>query len=371
MRNVFQTYEIQLETVGPLYIGFGQEIGKKEYAFLQGKKQVAVLEPQKLYGLLKEKKLLGAYEKFIMGTSRLDVGSWLEMNHVSPKEYLACQRYILDAGDAVTDKKSKLEIREFVKDAYGKPYIPGSSLKGMLRTVLLAQNIIEESGRYHDVKDNITETLKRNIRPNRNICNREARDMEIEFFNILERLAKRKEDAVNDFMSGMVVGDSEPLEMDDFILCQRIELHSDGKERRLNVLRESLRPETKVKFVLTIDNRKCNLGKTQIEQAISEFGNMYYQCFLKKFGFPRQKENSVWLGGGVGFVSKTEIYPLFGERHGVDVTAKIFQGTKVPEKHKHFKDKQLGVSPHVCKVTYYHGKKYQIGQCSLRVQERQ
>ena len=36
-----------------------------------------------------------------------------------------------------------LEVGEFVKDAYGCPYVPGSSFKGMLRTVLLSA-LIEE-----------------------------------------------------------------------------------------------------------------------------------------------------------------------------------------------------------------------------------
>lgn len=366
MKSVFQTYEVQLEITGPLYIGSGQEIGKKEYAFLQSRKQVAVLEPQKLYALLKRKKLLHPYEKFMLGTSRLDVGSWLEMNGVNQEEYLACRKYMLDAGDAVVDSKSKLEIREFVKDAYGKPYIPGSSLKGMLRTVLLAQNIMEESGRYRDTK----EKIKQNMRPSRNVYQREAKSMEAEFFNILRRSVK-KENAVNDFMSGVVVSDSEPLDTDDLILCQRIELHSDGREKKLNVLRESLRPGTKVKFTLTLDTGKCSLDRKKIEQAVNDFGSMYYQCFLKKFGFSRPNENSIWLGGGVGFVSKTEIYPLFGEKQGVDITAKIFKETKVPDKHKHVKDRQLGVSPHVCKVTYYQGKRYQMGVCSIRLREKE
>ena len=61
-------------------------------------------------------------------------------------------------------------------------------------------------------------------------------------------------------------------------------------------------------------------------------------------------DETVFLGGGSGFVSKTVIYSLLGEREGVQAVQDIFDKTYVPKEHKHYKDCRLGVSPHVLKM---------------------
>lgn len=38
----------------------------------------------------------------------------------------------------------------------------------------------------------------------------------------------------------------------------------------------------------------------------------------------RGKPNTVFLGGGSGFVSKTVVYPMFGEKEGIEITKDIF-----------------------------------------------
>ena len=114
--------------------------------------------------------------------------------------------------------------------------------------------------------------------------------------------------------------------VDDLVLCQRVELHTDGKERKLNMLREMLRPGTKIRFQVTIDASICDMTEKDINQAVSYFGKNYFECFLQKYpGMDAPSEQSVWLGGGAGFVTKTEVYPLFGTSPGVELTARIFK----------------------------------------------
>ena len=56
---------------------------------------------------------------------------------------------------------------------------------------------------------------------------------------------------------------------------------------------------------------------------------------------------------------------ISGDGFAVD----IFRVTGVPQNHKHREDRKKGVSPHVCKVAYYKGKRYQMGLCLARVLE--
>ncbi len=368
MKKVLEQYELELTAAGPVYIGSGKEIGKKEYAFSPWEKQIRVMDMAKLCQLLNQKKLMSQYEKFILGNSRDDLGKWLEKNHVSRQEYQNCVRYRLGCQDAVIDSRSKLAVLEFVKDAYGMPYVPGSSVKGMLRTMLLAYDIACDSGKYKGVKRDISGALSRNQRKNRTVCRMESAAMEQACYRTLHRLEKVPNHAVNDRMAGMTVSDSEPLSMEDLVLCQRTELHTDGKEKKLNVLREVLQPETVIRTSLTIDSDICGITKEYLEEAMTYFGEMYYECFLKKYpDMDRPSQDMVWLGGGTGFVTKTEVYPLFGREEGLETTVNIFKATGAPDNHKHFSDRKLGVSPHICKVTYYEGKRYQMGLCHAKI----
>lgn len=372
MKNILKVYDLSLTVAGPIYIGSGREIGKKEYAFSPWQKQISVMDMSKLCQLLNQKKLVPQYGKFMLGNSKDDMGKWLEKNNVSKKEYQSCIRYRLGCQDAVIDSHSKLSVLEFVKDAYGMPYVPGSSIKGMLRTILLAYDIANNSEKYKEVKSKISSTLENNHRIFRNICKTESSMLENTCYKTLHRLPKDQKNAVNDSLAGMIVSDSKPLPIESLVLCQRTELHTDGKERKLNVLRETLCPGTVIHASLTIDSSVCGITKEYLEQAISSFGQMYYQCFLKKYqDMDMPAENSVWLGGGTGFATKTEVYPLFGKEEGLETVVNIFKATGVPDNHKHFADKKLGVSPHICKVAYYEGKRYQMGLCHAKITKSQ
>ncbi|MCI8827030.1 MAG: type III-A CRISPR-associated RAMP protein Csm5 [Lachnospiraceae bacterium] len=368
MKDVLKVYNIKLITDGPVFIGSGKEIGKKEYVFLKDKNQIGVMEQSKLFILLKEKGLLSEYSKFMMGNSRDDVGVWLKKNHVSENEYKQCQKYLLDCKDAVIESHSKLSVMEFIKDAYGLPYIPGSSVKGMLRTVLLAYDLKNYSRKYQIDKKRIMADSKGKTK--NTYLKKEASSIENICFRTISRESTKETDAVNDILSGMIVSDSQPLKIDDLILCQRIERHVDGQERKLNVLREALRPEKEIRFQITMDTSICKITKEYLCNAIEYFGKMYYEYFLRKYSiFSLPDKNAVWLGGGVGFLSKTEVYPMFGEKEGIDITTKIFRDTKVPNQHKHYMDSCWNVSPHICKMTYYQKKRYQMGLCHIVIEE--
>lgn len=169
-------------------------------------------------------------------------------------------------------------------------------------------------------------------------------------------------------MSGIIVGDSEPLSREDIILCQKWEQHTDGTYKTLNILRECIKPGTVIKSTLTIDETLCNIKKEDILEAVQLFYEQYYQNFQKKFSrSDRRKPNTVFLGGGSGFVSKTVIYPLFGEKEGIETVKNIFDRTNVPKTHQHYKDTRIGVSPHILKCTRYQGKEYMMGECELNI----
>lgn len=366
--DYLKTYKIIINTLSPLFIGSGESIGKKEYVFHKFNNKVLIPDLHKLYKGLKELNLLREYEKYLLHDGR-DLFAWFRANNVDNKDYQQWMKYSLDSGDAVFEDRGKKEIQLFIKDSYGCPYIPGSSLKGAIRTILLSDAILKNNNQYSTVKRNI-----KNARYNgKRYLNNEVKNIESQGFNTLERKKDKPDDAVNDSLTGIRISDSKPLSVNNLVLCQKIDVAVDGSENKLNTLRESLKPNTNIEFVLTIDTQLCKYTVEDILDAVNNFYQCYYGAFLKAFRIPTSNmKNLLYLGGGSGYVSKTISYPLYGKDEGVKVVSDIIQNTlhpKVKKEHKHDRDVLLGVSPHMLKCTRYNNHLYEMGLCSFEIIE--
>lgn len=363
MERKLKTYQLHLTVKGPVFIGDGNEIQKKEYVFLN-KNTIGVVDGAKIYALAKKMHLQREFEKFMIEDTREDLKHWCLRNHVSVIDLKSCMKYVENVGDR-SEEKGKLQIMTCITDPYGNPYVPGSSIKGMLRTILLSRDIIRNKEKYESDIRQMRKDLEIQ-RPSRRILSSNITKIEKKAFCTSRYV--NDEEAEIDVMSGIIISDSEPLSRDDVILCQKWEQHTDGTYKTLNLLRECLKPETVIKCTLTIDETLCNIKIEDILEAIQLFYDRYYEVFQKKFPrTDRGKTNTVFLGGGSGFVSKTTIYSLFSPKEGVEIVKNIFDKTGVPKIHQHYKDTRMGVSPHILKCTRYQGKEYMMGQCELNI----
>ncbi len=364
MRDYLKKYDVELETVGPLFVGSGRELNKKEY--LLRNNDIFVMDVPLLFSFMRKRGLLNDFETFFLDEYKKDLFRFLKEKNVRTDEVSECIRYRIMQSDTSLERGTPASVLEFIKDPYGYPYIPGSSIKGMLRTILLATDIETHRGDLGLVKTQFRDALNHGGKRN-TLLNRETHNLEVEAFNKLDRNTQNRGDAVNDVLSGLIVSDSEPLNVKDMVLCQRIEYHANGMEKNLNVLRECIKPGTKIHFTITIDTLICPYSKEDIMMAIKNFSESYNKSFRTRFlKITPGKPDSVYLGGGVGFASKTIVYPLFGQQVGLDMAVNIFDATNVPRQHKHYLDRQKGVSPHILKVTRYSGKLYQMGECKWK-----
>ena len=363
MNQYLKTYKITLTAIGPIFIGSGRKISKKEYVILKNN-DVGILDIEKLYQQLKKKNLDAKFESYLLGNTRPNMSYWLRQQKLTNEEMQQCTNYTISYAEK---GKQNFEIMEFVKDAYHMPYIPGSSLKGMLRTILLSSNILQRKEKYQKE----AKTLQLEVfNSNREVTlAKNIKKIETLRYNTLGRNERQASNAVNDIMSGFIVSDSEPLRISDLILCQKVEQHASGKVTPFILLRECIKPETKITFDLTIDTSICNITKEEIQEAVKLFSKQYYENFVK--AFPNTKplgSDNVLLGGGVGFVSKTVIYPLLGKENGIKVTQSLFMKKRSCRKHKHEDDRKWGVSPHILKCTKYRGNLLQMGLCKFEIQ---
>ncbi len=372
MNDYLKCYNVKIHALSPIYIGSGEKIGKKEYIYMPWRQKVIIPDFDKMYQNICEKGLRQEFINYMMDNTPKgpSIGQWLQKHQFKEADYERLKKYELDGGEAFSSRTSRpKEIEAFMKDAYGISYVPGSSIKGMIRTALIAHEIKNNSEKYADTRELI---WKNSIeRTNRKTCLKdEIKQLEKQVLYTLERDERNAGNAVNDNLSGLHIGDSNPIDLKQLTLCQKIDYTLDYVEKELPLLRECIIPGTDIEFEVSIDSTLCPYDMEDIINAVNDFQEICYKYFYARFRRGSKEKNIVWLGGGCGFLSKTVIYPLFGSR-AVKVVDNIYRNTLGPSygKHKHTKDLGLKIAPHVCKCTRYRGKLYDMGMGRIEYQK--
>lgn len=357
MKEFLKRYKVEIETIGPVHIGSGETIKKKEWLLDNRNHKAVIADTGKLFAFLKKNKLLDEFEKFFLGDNR-DLHIWLNEHGIFEKDYREFEKYTLDtSGVDFRDKKKMSDIALCIKDAYGMPYIPGSSLKGAIRTAILAKKIKETGYRDPEIKDQIY-SYKGN---RKRFLSNQSRKLNQEIFYTGDFDQKNPKNIVNDIMKGVRVSDSKPLDCGALTLCQKVDVDIKDRERNLPILRECIKPGCIISTELTIDTGITDISCEYIRQAIQEFLADYNEMFLKYFTSETLFEgNVIYLGGGVGFASKTVTNQLLaGEPNRVKYVGAIIDNGK----RQHSGNKT--VNPHIVKLTEYDRVLIQMGACSI------
>lgn len=362
MKNFLKNYEFTLTVKGPVHIGNGKTLSKVDYFFYKDRIYFPNLHKMFLY--IKQMHLIDDYESFMYSANN-NLTYWLNDKRIISAVAEKCTDYSISLVGSSASKPRNLST--FVKDPYGNPYIPGSSLKGLIRTLLLAKEIVDNPDDYAEIESDICRGV-RNPRARRNdMLNRESSTLEEIAFHKLNCSDKRK-NAVNDVFKGLIVSDSQPLSTNDLIVTEKIDYNVVGNEKPLPLYRESLVPNTQVKFNVTIDTSIFNYTIDDILQAVKLFAEDYYTYFSSNFrGIKKPTSNTVWLGGGAGYVSKTIMYNLFGD-DAYNIVSSVLNVTA--KQHHHDKDKKKGVSPVTVKLTKYNNTLCHYGECTLSITEK-
>lgn len=359
-------YQLRLETIGPLFIGSGSMLKKKEWVFDKKKRIGIILDEEKLFSYLKKRQLLDSFEAFMIHEEK-SLLQWMRNAGIYPKDVEQIEKYRVDC-DGIMRANTDKGVQMFLKDAYGKPYVPGSSVKGAIRNVLLAKMIEDNLYPADEIIRKSKEPAKG--RPDKKFLSAESRAMEQTCFHTKKLPGTKPWDMVNDVMSGIRVSDSDPLDFERLTMCQKVDVNMDGEERNMPLVRECLKPGTEIKIELDIDTTQTAITVAFIEDAIRAFLRNYNDVFLSKFADEILYEGSIlYLGGGVGYHSKTVTSQIFaGEKNQVEMTSNIIDKTlslTQRNQHKHFRDKRLGVSPHVVKLTEHDDVLCQFGPCRI------
>lgn len=367
MESYLKHYKMKLKTLAPLYIGSGKEVTKKQYIFANNK--IYVVDVPKFLKFIADKNLTDKYMTFLQNDDpRIKLKDFLEKYGI--RNYDDITAYVLKGVENIDNKRSLKNVSLCIKNAYNEPYIPGSSIKGMLRTVILWNMIYDtpeddrklqgiKKDAKHEAKTSDGRSIKRNL----------GRISDILEKNYLTKNIEEKDVSI---MRGLIVGDSKPVSLDNIVLCQKIDVSPNGKEKTINTMRECIRPNVDIEFDLTIDSSVLGFDIETLLKYIENYSKDYYQLMMYPFKNVEEIDNSMFLGGGAGYFSKTVSYNLFKEEKdykGIDFTRDYLRKTVVDRKGKdiHFHGNDKIISPHMQKCTRCNGKMYEMGKCQIEL----
>lgn len=264
----------------------------------------------KMFQGLKKLGKLEAYEDFMLNNRYSDLYSFIKDNELL-NDYADWAKYSYYVGFNM--KQRGTQISTCIKDAYNKPYIPGSSIKGALRNAILNAELITNNRKYSAMALQVKNETYRN-----------RKGYLAGVANSIEKKAGFMDDDKDKLYSkftGIRVSDSSPLSEKDIIMCAKLDtlpMHTDAKkrERQLPVLRECIKPNTTIEFTLEIDEKFCDYSLKDIENSIGLMYNNTYDKFLSAYSLEKvsTKLNPLYIGGGVGYQSKTVTYSLFDDK---------------------------------------------------------
>lgn len=359
-------YNVRLTTRAPLFIGSGKSYVKKEYVFLSPRvtrspqARVLLLDEHRLFRLLVERNRIDQYETFMLG-AQTDLYQFLTVDcRLTLQEILSLSRCTIDTGDALDASHSLKEIFAFVRDGNDCVYVPGSSLKGAIRTAFLTDAVLREGPEGHTA------------------ARLHSKGFEGDYINTLSLKKDRDgvavNDAVNSMFQGIRLSDSLPVSDKAMMLAGKVDADIHGETHRINLCRECIRPGTELRFKLTLDRSVVDPAITgeSLLGAIRRFDRFYESCWLKHFTPPRNAadvsyQDALLLGGGAGYPTKTLTYPYLGESAALYEVISVLSQIRAFQKHRHDRDREIGISPRTMKYAQYRGKLYPYGLCEVSI----
>lgn len=406
-------FTMELRVLTPVHIGNSEKYAKTDFVYDPTTRKAGLLDQNKWIRWLSSRNLLEAYTNSLASKGKhFDNFGWLRSNNIDDP-FTACSGVFQTINKINVDANTLNEISKQVKDVYLRPYIPGSSLKGVIRTAVLADMIVnarlENSPKARAI-DQLWENLRLELmRPGtrRNQLNSIVKDTEKKLMRILfnemfDANGKELARMLADPFRGIRVSDTEAFAKDATTIVKKHDMVvPQGKNAvsELSLWRESIRESAKTQFTITLDvphleasglghikdaqslinclktHRKNVLDShekrlTSMINADNRSGMYDYRVKSGIVGY-----QAITLGGGTGFQSKSLIYALAPDADSANNLVKnILDILFLKPFHDH-KTKDKYASPRTIKTTWIDEKdrsksgRYKLGLCALKLTE--
>jgi len=261
--------KVKLKTLSPLHIG-GKErtIYLSEYAIFNGR--CYVINEDRLSEKLYE---LGKLNTFLNDLKQL--GKRFKIEMFLKRENLLKEGFLEDVSNYSSECRVRVYpgLKPFIRNAFSQPYIPGSSIKGALRTSIMYIILkrVDDSVRKHILNDFVEKRLEKYKRDPRGQKSygrfREkfkktfAQTLDEDIFQKFTlRSSQKRYDAHSDISRYLKVSDSVSISKDSLIVDE-IKIYSarsNESPKKWSIFAECVPPNTNFEFDLMVDKGILN-----------------------------------------------------------------------------------------------------------------
>lgn len=403
-RDFQETYKMAVEILTPVNIACNEVLKANEYLYDAKTSTVYFLNQMMWHKFIYTHNLFDEYERYIKSSSEKSLYEWLQSFGYKINDIkLAIKSKAFAHVNVLKSKKTLNDIVLQSKLIDGTPFIPGSSIKGVIRTAILYDLLNknrEIKKRYWNEIKSLRSSMKSAqinkylINGTNKDINKKATNLEVALLHKLNLVNKENKpikqfNAVCSVMRGISVGDSEhinqavPMEV-----LQKIDLGLNkdvdaGKE--LPVFRECILPKAKINFQLKIDKTMTKkIGINSIDDLLRMLQNYFdfvNDIFKSAFGkrcehlFDEINGGNIYLGSNTGFLTKTLVMALADRKEeAIDFIRDLldmnfnqkdakYNGEKDNAKHNGKNDTKI--SPRTLKVTKYKGNTILMGVAKI------
>ena len=169
MSNIIK-YKMKLEVLTPLHIGgadYKSKLDKKEYVFDKDKGTLTLIDSEKFISFLIKKNLFDDYIFYIQ--KNLNLKKYEQDKNIKLIDFLKSRDIYKNIEEFRKKAPIKIDaeieemndIKLMLRNLQGKPYIPGSSIKGAIINFLLVNYIINHRDKFKIERNKILEIAKK------------------------------------------------------------------------------------------------------------------------------------------------------------------------------------------------------------------
>jgi CRISPR-associated RAMP protein, csm5 family len=384
MSNIIK-YKMKLEVLTPLHIGgadYKSKLDKKEYVFDKDKGTLTLIDSEKFISFLIKKNLFDEYISYIQ--KNLNLKKHEQDKNIKLIDFLKNKDIYKNIEEFRKKAPIKIDaeieemndIKLMLRNFQGKPYIPGTSIKGALVNFLLVNYIISHKDKFKIERNKILEIAKK---ANNDNDIKKAK-------NDIKRM-------INEIEKSVIYGDNKELEKSKRFgisvsdtynysntrtyfyrdVDEKRDTSKDEKEQAMPIYREYIMANSIFDFDITLDIDLIEKSKIKIKtindliEALENTTNFLVNKILKDEN-SSQIENLI-LGANTGFLQKTIVYSLFEkEEDRLEVVKKLLHLKKGDKIKDHLNDK---FSPRVLNRIKISGKNKLAGLVKIeKVEEK-
>lgn len=324
--------EYELECIAPLHVGSGEKLMAFEYLYDRKRQEVYFLDASKWIVFLEKRSLLDDFASYVerRDFQRKSLWEWLLGRGASEAELRALALRKAYAATLTAERDRRKTLNDIVCQttlAGGAPYIPGSTIKGAVRTGLLHGMIRREPQRFQRFWQEIAGVKRAPLREKQRVWSKAMTHLEQMALHTLALPDTQAGDAVASALRGLRVSDAVCAEGEkETIVLQKVDLTTKKKqgedgENKISLFRECLPAGRRLRFSVTADRSMLqSLGISSLDEIIGmmrAYMNDGLRLQERTFGdkayrplFEEAREAECLLGGGTGFLSKTLVHAL-------------------------------------------------------------